>query len=318
MEVVDVWEEAQQSVLFDDPHVRLVWELVHQGPALFHNTPSELELMRDRLRRSCLDFFQRRSPYHAMLFDHFHIDPSHATIEDLAKLAIPSDLLRGDGQRIFMIPETEAGGKTFQSSGTTGKEPVMVYRSPLDLALMQRATTDLFEHVRGNVYAQDKGTVLMMAAPEMKERMAFVSFVDLTVGNKGARLMYGMDLLRDEKGEVRWGKLETNKENIIAFMRSRDEPKLLFAPPVVIDMLSKRFGDMGPLQRLASRLTTSAPPLQMGRGGIVITAGGSKKELGLPSTGPWWSRPESTSPPRTTKAGRSRCRSWTCWAWPRA
>jgi len=203
----------------------------------------------------------------------------------MARLAIPSDLLRGVGQMGYLIDNHEKGGSTFQSSGTSGKDPVKVYRSPLDLAHMQKATTDLFEHVRGCVYQQDKGTVLMMAAPEMRERMAFVSFVDLTVGKKGARLLYGMALGKDEKGEVSWDRLEANRENILEFMRSRDEPKLLFAPPVVIDTLTKKFDAMGPVERLAQRLVASAPPIEMGREGIVITAGGSKKAIGLPEYG---------------------------------
>jgi len=285
LEVKDAWEKGQSSRLIDDPHVRRVQEQLARGQELFSLRSDELETIRSELRRSALDFFRRHSRFYKQLFDHLNIDVQNASLSDLARLAIPSDLLRGIGQMGYLIENYEKGGSTFQSSGTSGKDPVKVYRSPLDLAHMQKATTDLFEHVRGCVYAQDKGTVLMMAAPEMRERMAFVSFVDLTVGKKGARLLYGMNLGKDEKGQVSWERMEANRENIIEFMRSRDEPKLLFAPPVVIDMLTKKFDAMGPVERLAQRLVTSAPPIEMGREGIVITAGGSKKAIGLPEYG---------------------------------
>ena len=285
MEAKDAWERGQSSRLIEDPHVRRVQEQLARGKELFLLRSNELEQIRLELRRSAFDFFRRHSRFYDHLFEHLNIDVQAASLTDLARLAIPSDLLRGIGQMGYLIDNWEKGGSTFQSSGTSGKDPVKVYRSPLDLAHMQRATTDLFEHVRGCVYAQDKGTVLMMAAPEMRERMAFVSFVDLTVGKKGARLLYGMELGKDEKGEVSWERLVANRENVIAFMRAKEEPKLLFASPVVIDMLSNKFEGLGAVERLASRLTTGAPPVELGRGGIVITAGGSKKAVGLPEYG---------------------------------
>ena len=64
-------------------------------------------------------------------------------MHDVARMAIPSDLLRGEGQRPLTIKDLEPGGEMFQSSGTTGKDPVRIYRSPLDLALMLKANTDL-------------------------------------------------------------------------------------------------------------------------------------------------------------------------------
>lgn len=50
------------------------------------------------------------------------------------------------------------------SSGTTNPNPVKVYRSPLDLAIMIRGNTFLFEYVYGKEVESEKGIALFMAA----------------------------------------------------------------------------------------------------------------------------------------------------------
>ncbi|MEM2190397.1 MAG: hypothetical protein QW540_03050 [Archaeoglobaceae archaeon] len=69
---------------------------------------------------------------------------------------MPSDILRGEGQKQFLIRDVESGGKYFFSSGTTKSNPVKIYRSPLDLAIMIKANTDLFEYVYGD-FGRRKG-----------------------------------------------------------------------------------------------------------------------------------------------------------------
>ena len=229
-------ERGAQSQLLKDPYVRRVWDLIN-GEPLFSKSADELASLRESLRRESLQFFARHSPYYVDLFDRLEIDPAKATLRDVAKLAIPSDMLRGDGQKRFLIQDLEEGGETFSSSGTTGKDPVRVYRSPVDLAIMLKANTDLFEHVYGDLLKDGEGVALFMAAPELRYKLSFVAFVDLTLDKKGIELLYGMDLEDKSQAGTPWQKLTTNKESLLKFLKSKKEPKLFFTAPAGVRAL---------------------------------------------------------------------------------
>jgi phenylacetate-CoA ligase len=84
-----------------------------------------------------------------------------------------------------------------------------------------------------------------------------------------------MNLVEGEKGSA-WQKLETNKENVLKFVKSKDEPKLFFTAPAGVYLLAKRFEDMGFLKKVAYKLASGMPPVRLGKGGTVVTGGGSK------------------------------------------
>ena len=266
----------------NDDHVRKVWDLVQKGPNLFKMSPCELASLRLDLARSSLDYFSRHSTFYSELFDRMGIVPKKATLSDIAKLAIPSDLLRGEGQRPMLIDGIEPGGETFQSSGTTGKDPVRIYRSPLDLALMLKANTDLFEYVYGDVLKDGEGVALFMAAPELRFKLSFVAFVHMTLENKGIELLYGMDLENKDQAGTPWQKLTPNKENLLKFLKSKKEPKLFFTAPAGVHLLGKKFDEMGALKKMMFKLAAGAPPIRLGRGGVIVTGGGSKGFVDLP------------------------------------
>jgi len=277
----EIMENGSRSKLLEDPYVKRVWDLI-MGEPLFKRSPEELASLRESLRRESLQFFARHSPYYLDLFERLEIDPAKATLHDVAKLAIPSDMLRGEGQKRFLIQDLEEGGETFSSSGTTGKDPVRVYRSPVDLAIMLKANTDLFEHVYGDVLKEGEGVALFMAAPELRYKLSFVAFVDLTLDKKGIELLYGMDLEDKSQAGTPWQKLTTNKENLMKFLKSKKEPKLFFTAPAGVHILGQKFETMGFGQRAAYKLATGAPPIKLGKGGIVVTGGGSKGFADLP------------------------------------
>lgn len=282
MKASELMQVGAKSMLMNDAHVRRVWDLVQEGPSLFSRDPRSLAALRLELTRSSLDFFQRRSPYYADLFDRLDIRPKEATRADLAKLARPSDMLRGDGQKPLLIPGVEPGGETFQSSGTTGKDPVQVYRSPLDLAIMLKANTDLFEHVYGDMLRDGEGVALFMAAPELRYKLSFVAFVHLTLENKGIELLYGMDLENKDQAGTPWQKLTPNRDNMLKFLKSKKEPKLFFTAPAGVHLLSQKFNDMGTFKKLAYKMAAGAPPIKLGKGGMIVTGGGSKGFVDLP------------------------------------
>ena len=102
MDAKEIMERGGQSKLLQDPHVKKVWDLINRD-SLFKMSADELASLRGTLRRESLRFFARHSPYYADLFERMDIEPAKATLHDVAKLAIPSDMLRGDGQRRFLI-----------------------------------------------------------------------------------------------------------------------------------------------------------------------------------------------------------------------
>ena len=281
MTVEEIFNRAAKSRLLQDPFVEKIWETV-QGNSLFHKTPDQLRAVRAQMTRESLLFFKRHSSYYSELFERLDIEPSTAGIEDLAKLAVPSDMLRGEGHRPFLIPDVEPEGESFQSSGTTGKAPVKLYRSPLDLAIMVKANALLFEYVYGDVLDQGKGVALFMAAPELRHRLSFVAFVELALESKGIELIYGMDLHEGVEGDKPWQKLEPNRNRIMRFLKSKAEPKLFFTAPAGVYMLAKRMETLTWSKRIVQKLATGSPPIKLGKGGAIITGGGTKGFDDLP------------------------------------
>jgi hypothetical protein len=280
--VKEIFSEAENSKFLSVPYINKIWNIV-DDPKLFEMSPGALEELRLNLSRDALRFFRENSLYYAQLFENLDVDPSNAELADFAKLTIPADMLRGDGLKPLLIEGYEEGGKWFTSSGTTNATPVRIYRSPLDLAIMIKANTALFEYVYGEVLEEGQGVALFMAAEELKDILNFVAFVDMTLEAKGIELLYGMDLV--EGDESIWKRLVPNKEKLVKFLRSKEEPKLFFTAPAGVHLMSQRFEKMNPLQKLLYRLASGAPPVKLGRGGLVVTGGGTKGFSDLPTHG---------------------------------
>uniref|UniRef100_A0A7J3X7P0 Acyl-protein synthetase LuxE domain-containing protein n=1 Tax=Thermofilum pendens TaxID=2269 RepID=A0A7J3X7P0_THEPE len=268
-------ERARESLFLSDPHVVRLREL-SQDRSLFEKSPDYLAKLRRDLLRSSLDFFARNSDFYREHFERLGVEPRAAELEDLAKLAVPSDLLRGGGIERFYLPNRDEGGFTFRSSGTSGKDPVRVYRSPLELVMMTVANANLFEYVYGRFLEPGKGLALFLAAEELKNHLNFVAFVDLALQYKRIRLLYGMDLVPEESGGPLWKRLVPNKQRILEFVKSREEPKLFFSAPAGVHLISSQFGSLSPLKKMLYRIVAGAPPINLGRGGVIVTGGGSK------------------------------------------
>jgi hypothetical protein len=277
--VKEIFNQATKSRFLDTPYIAKIWKLV-DDPSLFEKSPDALAKLRLDLSRDALRFFKEHNPYYAQLYENLDITPATAELEDLAKLTVPADMLRGDGLKPLLVDDLEEGGKWFTSSGTTGKTPVRIYRSPLDLAIMIKANTALFEYVYGDILEEEKGVALFMAAEELKDMLNFVAFVDMTLEAKGIELLYGMDLVDGD--ESIWKRLVPNKDRLLRFLKSNKEPKLFFSAPAGVHLMSQRFTDMNPIQKILYKLATGAPPVKLGRGGVVVTGGGTKGFSDLP------------------------------------
>ncbi|MCS7108213.1 MAG: hypothetical protein RMH77_00695 [Sulfolobales archaeon] len=271
----EIISNASKSSLLNDPHVRTVWELSGDR-GLFDKSPEYLAKLRKDLLRSSLKYFDKCSEFYHELFKRIDVDISAAEVEDLIKLAVPSDLLRGDGYKKFLIEGLKEPGFIFSSSGTTSSTPVRVYRSYLELAMMTKANTLLFEYVYGGELKEGRGVALFLAAKELRSVLNFVAFVDLALQYKKIKLIYGMDLVESEGSSSQWKKLVPNQKRIMDFLKSKEEPKLFFTAPAGVHLLTKKFDEMNPLKRIFAKAAYGIPPVNLGDGGVIVTGGGSK------------------------------------------
>jgi len=281
MKAEEIRELASKSPQRQEKYVKKVYELINRDD-LFDKSPDKLSNLRKGLMRDCLSYFKDKSDYYAQLFENLGIDPNSAEFNDLAKLAVPSDMLRGEGQKPFIIEGLDTNGEHFTSSGTTGKTPVRIYRSPVDLEVMMKANTDLFQYVYGDVLEQGEGTALFMAAPELRDRLYFIASVHLTLENKGLDLIYGMDMVEGKDPQKPWLKLEPNKSRIMKFLRSKNGPKLFFTAPAGVHAMNEKFDNMGLVNKIVYKLSTGSPPVDLKDGGVIVTGGGSKGATDLP------------------------------------
>lgn len=141
---------------------------------------------------------------------------------------------------------------------------------------MVKANTALFEYVYGGRLEPNKGVALFTAAEELRHRLNFVAFVHLSLEAKNIKLIYGMDLVEGENQGTAWQKLVPNKDRILEFLKSKEEPKLFFTAPAGVYLMAKQFETMNIIRRAAYKLVSGAPPVNLGRGGVVVTGGGSK------------------------------------------
>lgn len=276
----EILEAASKSRLLKDPYVERIWNLINDR-SLFSKSPDYLSKLRRGLLREALGFFSRHSDYYTGLFERLNISPKDAELDDVAKLAVPSDILRGEGHKQFLIKDVDENGEYFMSSGTTNPNPVKIYRSPLDLAIMIRGNTYLFEYVYGEELESGKGLALFMAAPELRYRLNFVAFVHLALDAKRIPLLYGMNLIEGTTEGKPWQKLVPNQDNILRFLRSREEPKLLFTAPAGVYLLTKKFKEANIIQKLIYKFL-KVLPVNLGKGGIIVTGGGTKGFTDLP------------------------------------
>jgi len=283
MNTSEIFDAFSKSKMQQEPYVRKIWELVNDK-ALFSKSPDYLRSLRRSLLRDALAFFGEKGEYYRTLYERLNINPRCADLPDLAKLAVPSEALRGDGHRSLLIDGVEGGGIYFHSSGTSGRAPVKIYRSPLDLAVMVRANASLFQHVYGGALGGGKGIALVMAAPEQVDDFGLIALVQLMLESMNVELLYGMELADGGHSGKQLRNLIPNKEALSKFAKSKAEPKLLFTAPEWAFMLAQRFDKMNLLHKVAYKLVTGTPPINLGRGGTVVTGGGSRSSS-LPSYG---------------------------------
>ncbi|HEY3419710.1 MAG TPA: hypothetical protein VGK23_04080 [Methanomassiliicoccales archaeon] len=279
-DVESIFAAASTSTMLNDPHVSRMWELMNDT-SLFSMAPEKLEKMRLECVRSSLDFFRRRSSLYRRMMDDIGIVPQKAGIQDLARLAVPSDVLRGDGHRDLLIEDHEPGGRFLSSSGTSKREPVKVYRSPLDLAMMVLGNTAVLGYVTDNQFKHGQGIGMFMGPEQLSGKLTFVVIVESALERKGMEIVWGMDMDGEGTGTV-WNKMVPNRNKMARFFKSDQSPKMFFTAPIGLHLLSQRFSSQKSAVRFLSKIKIGAPPIDLGKGGFVTTGGGMKDFTDLP------------------------------------
>jgi hypothetical protein len=100
--------------------------------------------------------------------------------------------------------------------------------------------------------------------------------------SKGIELIYGMDLQEGMEGNKPWQKLEPNRKRIMRFLKAKQQPKLFFTAPAGVYLLAKRMEELNWSKYVVQKLATGSPPVRLGKGGVIVTGGGSKGFADLP------------------------------------
>ncbi|HHN81822.1 MAG TPA: hypothetical protein ENN11_04295 [Methanomicrobia archaeon] len=129
MNVGEIHDKASNSSLLSDPYVKKVRELIGRND-LFEKSPDALMRMRRGLLRDALSFFSKRNEQFARILDTCGITPASADFGDLASLAVPSDMLRGEGQSPFLIDGLDEGARHFPRAGPLGSLPSRSIEAP--------------------------------------------------------------------------------------------------------------------------------------------------------------------------------------------
>ena len=270
--------------LAEDPYVQRVHRHL-TDPGLFTGDPQRTRALHESLLQPFLDFFLRRGGayYEALLRRKGLLDESgtvpairsDVVLEDLARLRIHSDDLRGErGQRRRLIPDAaaaESRGKVFSSSGTTGNEdgPVTIVRSPLQLHFMALGMGHQLEWATGQPI---RGTTTLMQATSAMARAVGMAYVvsDAFATLGAADVIFGARMRDDPDEPNPWRRIEPDVAELQRFLASEAPRKLAMFPTPILAALSS---DPDLLRAIS---LDGQPFIDMGNGGVLMTGGGLK------------------------------------------
>jgi hypothetical protein len=269
------------ALLADDPYVRLLRSHC-EDPELLGSNPDEVTRRHRELLWPFLDFFLRhdQNNFYRNLFRRKGLLDGSAvrsdvTLDDLGKLRIHSDDLRGpDGQRRRLIAEVAAdygSCQVFRSSGTSGHAagPVTIARSPLMRRMHSFITGQRFEWAAG--HGLDGSLALVQVAPEMRKTVALARNVPAAFEYVGAQVVLGARIADPDPDIPVWQRLAPDIDAMRSFFASPAERKTAHIPPAA---LAQIISD-GDLIRQVS--PSGDDHLDLGEDGVLITGGGLKR-----------------------------------------
>lgn len=143
-------------------------------------------------------------------------------LDDILYVALTAEMVRGDKVNEMLITGVQRpygkDGTFDQSSGSTsilkGKDPVTIYKSPLEVQISNASIHGAFKHITDNEI--NGGTLLSLASKEMYDRLGMIK------GSVGYFVSRGTDILFSQKLDVEgW---ESELRNYISQRKLPDDP----------------------------------------------------------------------------------------------
>jgi len=286
---IDISVKLEEEKLYHDPYVQLLLRHLND-PALFSGGPQDSRARQDDLLYPYLDFFLRhdKDGYYAGLFKRKGLletaSPGNKlrqniVREDLVKLSIHSDDLRGKGQYKRLIKgldpnDPPPGSQTHFSSQTTQHAygPVTILRSPLTIQMQRLLNCALVKWAIGR--PTTGSSCLFQIAPEMTDFITFASFAADVLRLLGSEIIFGNTLREDKQETNIWRRLIPDRAAMKAFLKSPKTPKYLMTGSAG---LFNSLSNLDPFKRVGIKITLGIPPVDLGEGGILMTGGGLKR-----------------------------------------
>jgi len=275
----------EDSNIFKDPYYELLVKTCKSNN-LFTNSRQDTKKLQQSLVYPYLEYFIRNDKnnyYKKLLYNRGLAKDTNGNLKDnlklvdLVKLRIHSDDLRGDGQKDRLI-NSECKGMEFMSSGTTAgtNGPVKVFRSNASLSLSRTTNGNLIDWSLGKKV--NEGDTLFHMAPEMTNFLAFAAIGSDFLRHRGLSVKFGAKVNKGPQNSTIWQRLGPNMKEMKSFFKLKSNTKYFIASGVG---LYKMFMEPKGIKKLVMKLALSAPPVFLGKNGVLMMGGGLKR---LPSS----------------------------------
>ena len=268
-----------------DPYYIELRKILDEGNILKKNSTEDTKKLQKRLLYPYLEFFIRNdnNDYHKNLFYNRGIAKNNKgelkdnlNLNDLIRLRIHSDDLRGEGQKLRLVKHSETNnqGMYFKSSGTSVGTigPVDVFRSNLTLDLSRKTNGDLIDWSVGKTI--DEGECLFHMAPEMTDFLAFAAIGSDFLRHRGLNVSFGAKVKSGPKDTTIWQRIGPDIGQMRKFFKNQSQIKYFIASGVG---LYKMFMEPKGLKKFGMKLMLNAPPVYLGDDGILMIGGGLKR-----------------------------------------
>lgn len=277
--------KTEDSTIKNDPYLLKIRSILSKDNIMNTYNREETKNLQQELLYPYLNFFLRndKKDYYKKLFlsrglttDKKGTLKDNLVLSDLIKLRIHSDDLRGDGQERRLIDHfpNKNYGMNFMSSGTTKgtNGPVNLYRSNISLDLSRITNGNLIDWSLGKKI--DGGECLFHMAPEMTNFLAFAAIGSDFLRERGLKIGFGAKIKSGPRDSTIWQRIAPNIKEMRKFFKSKNETKYFIASGVG---LYKMFIEPKGIKSLMMRLSLSAPPVYLGKNGVLMIGGGLKR-----------------------------------------
>ena len=268
-----------------DPYYKEINKILDKENILKKYSSNDTKKLQKKLLYPYLEFFIRNdnNNYYKNLFYNRGLAKNNKgdlnndlELQDLVKLRVHSDDLRGDGQKSRLVKHSnsENEGMFFKSSGTTVGTvgPVDVFRSNLTLNLSRKTNGNLIDWSVGKKI--DEGECLFHMAPEMTDFLAFAAIGSDFLRHRGLNVSFGAKVKSGPKDSTIWQRIGPDIGEMRKFFKNQSQIKYFIASGVG---LYKMFMEPKGLKKFGMKFMLNAPPVYLGEDGILMIGGGLKR-----------------------------------------